>query len=162
MAGFCTFGRAHPRSRGEHRASRFLSSCSDGSSPLTRGALQLRSGLDNPSGLIPAHAGSTSIGRRSRPMKRAHPRSRGEHPLENESTQGVNGSSPLTRGARDVSSVLYRTDRLIPAHAGSTGRREVSHPSPRAHPRSRGEHLSRFFTPSSITGSSPLTRGALR
>ena len=70
---------AHPRSRGENTSRAILNPALAGSSPLTRGKqqgdyrpmLELR--------LIPAHAGKTSPGRRSRPCCRAHPRSRGEN-----------------------------------------------------------------------------------
>ena len=51
--------RDHPRSRGEHLGSRAVNSASWGSSPLTRGALLLRSRRPHLPGIIPAHAGST-------------------------------------------------------------------------------------------------------
>ena len=69
------------------------------------------------------------------------------------------GSSPLTRGKRPCHCSLTRWLGLIPAHAGKT------HPGrpPRgwrgAHPRSRGENVSIALSRSSLTGSSPLTRG---
>ena len=71
-------------------------------------------------GLIPAHAGST-LGRGSSPRERAaHPRSRGEHAGNYNSTECKNGSSPLTRGAPWLASFSIAATRLIPAHAGST------------------------------------------
>ena len=50
---------AHPRSRGEntHAAQSRLSL--GGSSPLTRGKLDVGVGVDQVGGLIPAHAGKT-------------------------------------------------------------------------------------------------------
>ncbi|KXI17746.1 hypothetical protein HMPREF3227_01357 [Corynebacterium sp. CMW7794] len=49
---------------------------------------------------------------------------------------------------------------LIPAHAGSTHRTPLRRCGRWAHPRSRGEHLSRQRRHIRIPGSSPLTRGA--
>ena len=50
---------------------------------------------------------------------------------------------------------------LIPAHAGSTSQITQVESHGWAHPRSRGEHQELKPTRSPVTGSSPLTRGAL-
>ena len=113
-------GSAHPRSRGEHCAVAYRSSCVEGSSPLARGALGLDLQQPHPAGLIPARAGSTrSTGRRScrRP---AHPRSRGEHSDRRSRQSCARGSSPLARGARRLERVGPVVQGLIPARAGST------------------------------------------
>ena len=72
---------------------------------------------------------------------------------------GREGSSPLTRGKRQLRNFSTSPPRLIPAHAGKTNvitkRRECI----RAHPRSRGENASTVVVATSISGSSPLTRG---
>ena len=70
------------------------------------------------------------------------------------------GSSPLTRGAPNLTREEIAHERLIPAHAGSTAAGNSTNSETRAHPRSRGEHHS--VSPSSrrVRGSSPLTRGA--
>ena len=93
-------------------------------------------------GLIPAHAGKTIARLSSGPCARAHPRSRGEnatsgqswglgvaHPRSRGENKGttllerhVDGSSPLTRGKREKETEVNQSDRLIPAHAGKTGR----------------------------------------
>ncbi len=70
---------AHPRSRGEHVVFSHRRPGSEGSSPLTRGALRRP---------ISGHVG-----------RGAHPRSRGEHLLDQAKKVGEYGSSPLTRGA---------------------------------------------------------------
>ena len=70
---------AHPRSRGEHREAAKKLSPSEGSSPLTRGALGFEVVGCTARGLIPAHAGSTSSAAIPAGAGRAHPRSRGEH-----------------------------------------------------------------------------------
>ena len=48
---------------------------------------------------------------------------------------------------------------LIPAHAGKTPDRVGGHQDGRAHPRSRGENMGVETAHSSVSGSSPLTRG---
>ena len=156
-----SLSRAHPRSRGEHPVLADMLTLAAGSSPLTRGALVLLDLGRTNGGLIPAHAGSTNMGHGSYFPSRAHPRSRGEHtgePLEEMTAQG---SSPLTRGAQLAKWMPSSTDRLIPAHAGSTPDTLELHPDIEAHPRSRGEHYPLLIAPLSVSGSSPLTRGAL-
>ena len=71
--------RAHPRSRGEHRAGRLVLNSVLGSSPLARGTRRKRAPLPGGTGLIPARAGNTGNHRFPRQSYRAHPRSRGEH-----------------------------------------------------------------------------------
>ena len=74
-------GRAHPRSRGEHRVSCSASRISKGSSPLARGTHLVLLDVCERTGLIPARAGNTKISRPVRVRGWAHPRSRGEHRL---------------------------------------------------------------------------------
>ena len=113
-------GRDHPRSRGEHSASRAWMMRHVGSSPLTRGALPRAYPFWALPGIIPAHAGSTNP-YSSRENRRAdHPRSRGEH------------SRP-----RKVCAVHTW---IIPAHAGSTRMNGRTGMHCSDHPRSRGEH----------------------
>ena len=71
------------------------------------------------------------------------------------------GSSPLTRGAPHQQVLSPVPPRLIPAHAGSTGWRELRGILSAAHPRSRGEHRLTFTHMIPGLGSSPLTQGAL-
>ena len=93
-------------------------------------------------GLIPAHAGKTAT------LVGGHDRGA--------------GSSPLTRGKQHHDRHLRRADRLIPAHAGKTCSMHPSRRRARAHPRSRGENLSRSSWSLCRRGSSPLTRGKRR
>ena len=92
-------------------------------------------------GLIPAHAGKTCCGRRRRPCRRAHPRSRGENTSYTLTLPNHLGSSPLTRGKLSTSVHVRYAIGLIPAHAGKTSRPKLCRGSKRAHPRSRGENL---------------------
>ena len=111
---------AHPRSRGENTAPKRPSAASVGSSPLTRGKLRRTRSSRRRRRLIPAHAGKTSVSRRSAASPWAHPRSRGENLHACIPTDYQPGSSSLTRGK------LWRLPcglpgcGLIPAHAGKT------------------------------------------
>ena len=137
----CEACAAHPRSRGENQE------CDhDGHRPRW---------------LIPAHAGKTNVIDRCAVVLEAHPRSRGENVGCTIRTDQGEGSSPLTRGKPRGTTPTYLHPRLIPAHAGKTGRPRVRRPALAAHPRSRGEN--RVLKPGGylLAGSSPLTRGKL-
>ena len=69
-----------------------------GSSPLTRGKLDVGVGVDQVCGLIPAHAGKTGATWAPTSPNRAHPRSRGENEIVIALVRSGTGSSPLTRG----------------------------------------------------------------
>ena len=71
-------------------------------------------------GLIPAHAGKTSVTTTHGGASRAHPRSRGENDLMILSSRKNQGSSPLTRGKLDSAVTCFAVEGLIPAHAGKT------------------------------------------
>ena len=151
----------------------------EGSSPLTRGKRPRRHQRGYGLGLIPAHAGKTGPPRRSAGRSRAHPRSRGENRSGLLSATMRTGSSPLTRGKRDLVGIVKVVSRLIPAHAGKTrqssrnARQRAAHPRSRgenahvasmstvrpAHPRSRGENQVTVDPTIFDDGSSPLTRG---
>ena len=91
----------------------------------------------------------------------AHPRSRGENSRTATPAQSRSGSSPLTRGKRQVHSVSGHEWGLIPAHAGKTCVDSVPTALSTAHPRSRGENGGRVAGLRGLRGSSPLTRGKL-
>ena len=112
--------RAHPRSRGENALHPDEVMNALGSSPLTRGKLLGADRALGGRGLIPAHAGKTSPGRRSHPYCRAHPRSRGENLDLWAQIYLLDGSSPLTRGKHLLGSEPELPRGLIPAHAGKT------------------------------------------
>ena len=151
--------RAHPRSRGENVTPGTRLVSVEGSSPLTRGKHALDAGVGFGGGLIPAHAGKTSVASYSSPQAWAHPRSRGENPRRNLQRHNDRGSSPLTRGKLGRDNEVADRLGLIPAHAGKTRkhmRRNITRP---AHPRSRGENPRRDLQRYNDGGSSPLTRG---
>ena len=154
-------GGAHPRSRGENCVVGDSGEHEVGSSPLTRGKPTPSSASHQWRRLIPAHAGKTSDSGESLTSVGAHPRSRGENPRATRAPRTKTGSSPLTRG-KPGSVVCQRDElRLIPAHAGKTGRPGGWSSSSGAHPRSRGENYRSSSACRSDEGSSPLTRGKL-
>ena len=69
-----------------------------------------------------------------------HPRIRGEHTVIGWAWDGVKGSSPHTRGARDGCDAELEDERIIPAYAGSTRKAWSASSAPLDHPRIRGEH----------------------
>ena len=112
--------RDHPRIRGEHCVCSVLSSYVLGSSPHTRGALEVLLMPSAMVGIIPAYAGSTDKLDVIETTRRDHPRIRGEHFLYGLTCWFVVGSSPHTRGARAASHDEARGPGIIPAYAGST------------------------------------------
>ena len=130
-----------------------------GSSPLTRGKQPAPPRSTGRSGLIPAHAGKTIFVEITPQTGRAHPRSRGENKVEGLVGVADLGSSPLTRGKHQTDRVGVHSRRLIPAHAGKTGRYSPPLAEHWAHPRSRGENAPSGATAVRLRGSSPLTRG---
>ena len=150
---------AHPRSRGEHRPARHYRRRAPGSSPLARGTHTRAAARRSPLGLIPARAGNTQYRKRSYRGHGAHPRSRGEHLGIDNTEFFVEGSSPLARGTLTLTGTIKALSGLIPARAGNTGSRRNAGLRPRAHPRSRGEHLEQSVGAVDAVGSSPLARG---
>ena len=153
---------AHPRSRGENSGGETGRGTSPGSSPLTRGKLQLAVVLLSAVRLIPAHAGKTQRAPACDRAPAAHPRSRGENHWAAVYAPVATGSSPLTRGKLISSIGVLLVFGLIPAHAGKTDNQVVHEEGSRAHPRSRGENRESTTQNVPLLGSSPLTRGKLR
>ena len=130
-----------------------------GSSPLARG---LPLGLDvdgDDVGIIPARAGFTAWGSRSRRTRRDHPRSRGVYSDETRKGITMTGSSPLARGLRLTRGHPAHPRGIIPARAGFTLASHVGATRHRDHPRSRGVYCGPRPSAASSAGSSPLARG---
>ena len=70
--------------------------------------------------IIPAYAGSTTIGIQATEMELDHPRIRGEHAATSIAKGEAGGSSPHTRGAHWGAGGWAGPRRIIPAYAGST------------------------------------------
>ena len=113
---------AHPRSRGENSHARPRPDWTRGSSPLTRGKHAASVNRRMEHGLIPAHAGKTSLAASPSSRRPAHPRSRGENTSRTAKSTAHGGSSPLTRGKLSRQAPSWLDTGLIPAHAGKTSR----------------------------------------
>ncbi len=150
---------AHPRSRGDHWRCSFAVRRASGSSPLARGPHTLLRAERLTLGLIPARAGTTWATPPLTRCRRAHPRSRGDHPASVPSASGRAGSSPLARGPHYWLRFQYWCAGLIPARAGTTLSVWVVRFPGRAHPRSRGDHSVPQVQVKPPLGSSPLARG---
>ena len=150
---------AHPRSRGADRRLRSAGALSAGSSPLARGGLRHPRRSLPLLGLIPARAGRTSGDPAPRPVRGAHPRSRGADLGESWDQSAEVGSSPLARGGPSTSVGGGAFGGLIPARAGRTTVSTPARRGPRAHPRSRGADARASMAARRSGGSSPLARG---
>ena len=153
-------GRIIPAYAGSTRLDIPWPQAMQGSSPHTRGApfdVPVDLGIG---GIIPAYAGSTELVVVGHDEAQDHPRIRGEHAVDVGPDRRRRGSSPHTRGARAASGRRRRQGGIIPAYAGSTAMSEWEASEVADHPRIRGEHSSTSSTATSVSGSSPHTRGA--
>ena len=130
----------HPRIRGEHIPWGDSDGQHPGSSPHTRGALEVHARAGHRFGIIPAYAGSTGFSPSTSGAGADHPRIRGEH--------------------LRVHLIRDGNDRIIPAYAGSTCLSGRFSPPFADHPRIRGEHVHIEAPRCPQMGSSPHTRGA--
>ena len=109
-----------------------------GSSPLARGLLIECVARAIAARIIPARAGFTLPGGAPASPPTDHPRSRGVYVAAGSMIASALGSSPLARGLHEARLAQPRHDRIIPARAGFTSRRELSSAPSGDHPRSRG------------------------
>ena len=137
-----------------------ITSAQAGSSPHTRGALGDTPAEDVDARIIPAYAGSTCTITKSSAVAEDHPRIRGEHSTLLIRGTRSSGSSPHTRGARELRRHLLFDAGIIPAYAGSTWTNLTGSGRLRDHPRIRGEHPVHGAARDRRAGSSPHTRGA--
>ena len=152
--------RDHPRMCGEHNRGSSFGQSHKGSSPHVRGARQACDDALQESGIIPACAGSTTVGKTKLLFIWDHPRMCGEHRNIIACICVSLGSSPHVRGARRPRQPGIRPNGIIPACAGSTQVRLRRRPWTEDHPRMCGEHRSGFNALFFLTGSSPHVRGA--
>ena len=98
----------------------------DGSSPLARGTQDLDRLGYVADRFIPAYAGNSWRLRYSCGLVPVHPRLRGELKAWGAYEDGLNGSSPLTRGTPESNTDCGSDYRFIPAYAGNSGRFKAS------------------------------------
>ena len=151
--------RDHPRACGEHPSLIFPLLTSWGSSPRMRGTRKNVDCFSCPHGIIPAHAGNTTQQWAIAPARRDHPRACGEHAAAFAFDVFVLGSSPRMRGTRRNRSRRQPHHRIIPAHAGNTGKFYGQGTDCGDHPRACGEHMSYGVIVGFRLGSSPRMRG---
>ena len=131
---------AHPRACGENKCCGCRVDIYFGSSPRMRGKPMYRLTWRLRIGLIPAHAGKTTISLSEVSGERAHPRACGENVVRVRPRFGQLGSSPRMRGKPFRPSRLQRRWGLIPAHAGKTIFWLILLAATTAHPRACGEN----------------------
>ena len=112
-------------------------------------------------GIIPAHAGNTTVRIRRGYSARDHPRACGEHAGKLTTENWNQGSSPRMRGTRVEGCDVLGGIGIIPAHAGNTGYERRKRRHSRDHPRACGEHMPGSPPWDSSSGSSPRMRGTL-
>ncbi len=157
----CSPRGSSPHMRGAHRELQGQQ-LHQGIIPAHAGSTTLRAAEEMFSeGIIPAHAGSTPRCRPPRPTRRDHPRTCGEHDQWALVCDRDDGSSPHMWGAPVRRRRRLRAQGIIPAHAGSTvhgGKRLADRWD---HPRTCGKHADKVDQQVVDMGSSPHMRGAL-
>ena len=152
----------HPRARGEQAMRLAWRVMAPGSSPRTRGTVQVDPLAHLQVRFIPAHAGNRVLVRGPGAGVAVHPRARGEQFARVHFTCPHSGSSPRTRGTAPLSHRLARKPRFIPAHAGNSRPCTRRASGNAVHPRARGEQQRSGCYFSVGYGSSPRTRGTGR
>ena len=149
----------HPRIRGERHVQQQRNVLDAGSSPHTRGTpWTTRSSIFCPR-FIPAYAGNAADHSLQVEGRAVHPRIRGERESLDSTVMEDGGSSPHTRGTLRPTPPIPHRRRFIPAYAGNASEKTRIWICEAVHPRIRGERCSRTIAISSVTGSSPHTRG---
>ena len=95
------------------------------------------------------------------PSGEAHPRTRGDHGVQEGDGGDAAGPPPHARGSPAPAHARASSTRPTPACAGITCRRGVRTWRRRAHPRMRGDHFVRTSMPIAVTGPPPHERGSL-
>ena len=132
--------RAHPRACGENLFDAASTCWKRGSSPRMRGKHRCIGNSAGKNRLIPAHAGKTRGLWLGQVQRAAHPRACGENHNNRGQRLGNGGSSPRMRGKQPEWTAYYRSEGLIPAHAGKTGYVYDRPRRGKAHPRACGEN----------------------
>ena|GEM_PF-402558 len=131
--------RAHPRLRGEDTPVSLETAMICGSPPLARGRLVKSDNCLHRIRLTPACAGKTETAMQTKRLFAAHPRLRGEDPIQGVPGEYREGSPPLARGRLADPASIHALTRLTPACAGKTIPQLVIAGPAEAHPRLRGE-----------------------
>ena len=150
----------HPRACGEQPPTAPRKGQRMGSSPRVRGAASDVRPARDTDGIIPARAGSRCIKNVNVNDCRDHPRACGEQWLRWFLLAQRMGSSPRVRGAGQSTGTQKTPNGIIPARAGSSGRKNIRPFFFRDHPRACGEQFCAVVFADCWSGSSPRVRGA--
>ena len=128
----------HPRTRGVYVCDGVGFGQEAGSSPHTRGLLDVFQEGTEISWIIPAHAGFTWRSPNIIGNIEDHPRTRGVYHSCGIPSREMRGSSPHTRGLRTSILNAVSSTRIIPARAGFTRYYRTRPRGSTDHPRTRG------------------------
>ena len=156
---YLRFEGDHPRACGAHFNVCIEHFIDSGSSPRMRGSRRAVLLVVMSTGIIPAHAGLTSMSRTHGEPTWDHPRACGAH-FSRRLNTGILGSSPRMRGSLAVRALDAVNLGIIPAHAGLTNYHSESSVHHWDHPRACGAHEDGDGDCSYIEGSSPRMRGS--
>ena len=152
--------RDHPRACGAHPSAGHGAISRWGSSPRMRGSRGARFFNFLDIGIIPAHAGLTSLRALQAILERDHPRACGAHSSSSTAAGLSLGSSPRMRGSPAQPEERHEGLRIIPAHAGLTDVQSKLAVRYRDHPRACGAHVRVTAVNKPTSGSSPHMRGS--
>ena len=134
-------GPDHPRACGANVHTAYQLRFPAGSSPRMRGK-RLHDRCHRQRGrIIPAHAGQTTTTSILTYLITDHPRACGANSVSTSSSYACAGSSPRMRGKQRGIRTRKKADRIIPAHAGQTGRPLLQAVPAADHPRACGANV---------------------
>ena len=110
-------------------------------------------------GITPACAGTTEIIKKTFDEIEDHPRLCGDYVRRWQGHVRNRGSPPLVRGLPPSLSARNWGNRITPACAGTTGRKNRKYRSLEDHPRLCGDYPVILFRQHLLLGSPPLVRG---
>ena len=149
----------HPRACGANHDARTRRTRWAGSSPRMRGKPGRQRTQPHQRRIIPAHAGQTDGLTSDGSVVTDHPRACGANTVSVRDWNAPVGSSPRMRGKPASPPPTSSTRRIIPAHAGQTGRRSRAPPVTPDHPRACGANATSLVPKAMMAGSSPRMRG---
>ena len=152
--------RDHPRACGAHSKIQSETYWQTGSSPRMRGSRLQLPGRHRRLGIIPAHAGLTSLWQDHRCLQGDHPRACGAHCTTILNSLCQQGSSPRMRGSLLYAIFIFDCAGIIPAHAGLTFTPKSITAVSGDHPRACGAHHVVRQRCRHRCGSSPRMRGS--
>ena len=128
----------HPRACGANIMVNSYDHTNNGSSPRMRGKRPQNSRRIRKRRIIPAHAGQTDAWFDRLTTDTDHPRACGANQTEQRTDDYDGGSSPRMRGKLVFRGEVKTRHRIIPAHAGQTGRAAAVPDTSPDHPRACG------------------------